>query len=121
MMTPKEVGQRLIELCTGGRFFEAIDTLYADDVVSVEAGEPPMFAKEIRGIEGVRDKNRRWSDMNEVHEVRGDGPWPHDDRFAVRWWFDVTPQGGQRVQFDEIAVYTVRDGKIAKEEFFYDA
>ena len=119
-MTTKEVGQKLIELCTSGHFFEAIDTLYADDIVSVEAAESPMFAREIRGIDGVRDKNKRWSDANEVHSVRADGPWPHQDRFAVRWYFDTTPKGGQRTSFDEIAVYTVRDGKIVKEEFFYD-
>lgn len=118
-MTTMEIGQKLIELCTSGHFFEAIDTLYADDVVSVEAAESPAFAREIRGIEGVRDKNRRWSDMNEVHEVRGEGPWPHQERFAVRWSFDTTPKGGQRMSFDEIAVYTTRDGKIVREEFFY--
>jgi len=120
-MTTREVGKRLIELCLAGHFFEAIDTLYADDVVSVEAADSPLFPREIHGIEGVRDKNHRWSDMHEVHEIRADGPWPHGDRFAVRWAFDVTPKGGERVTFDEIAVYTVRDGKIAREEFFYDA
>lgn len=119
-MTTKEVGQKLIELCTSGHFFEAIDTLYADDIVSVEAAETPMFAGEIHGIAGVRDKNQRWSDANEVHSVRADGPWPHQDRFAVRWEFDVTPQGGQRAKFDEIAVYTVQEGKVVREEFFYD-
>lgn len=121
MMTTKEVGKRLIDLCIRGHFFEALDTLYADDVVSVEAAESPMFAMEIHGLEGVRDKNRRWSEVNEVHVVRAEGPWPHHDRFALRWSFEVTPQGGERVSFDEVAVYTVRDGKIVREEFFYDA
>ena len=29
-MTAKEVGKKLVDLCTSGHFFEAIDTLYAD-------------------------------------------------------------------------------------------
>ena len=118
-MTAKEVGQKLIDLCVSGHFFQAIDTLYDDDIVSVEAAPSELFAMEIHGIAGVRDKNQRWSELNDVHEVRADGPWPHQDRFAVRWYFDVTPKGGARATFDEIAVYTVRDGKIVREEFFY--
>jgi len=30
---------------------------------------------------------------------------------------DSTP--GQRIQLDEVEVYTVKDGKIVKEEYFY--
>ena len=120
-MTAREVGKKLVELCTSGHFFQAIDTLYDENIVSVEAAESPMFAMEIHGLEGVRDKNRRWSDVNEVHSVRAEGPYPHHDKFAVHWYFDVTPQGGQRVTFDEVAIYTIRDGKVVREEFFYDA
>ena len=29
-MTAKEVGKKLVDLCTSGHFFEAIDTLYAE-------------------------------------------------------------------------------------------
>jgi ketosteroid isomerase-like protein len=32
----------------------------------------------------------------------------------------VTPKAtGKRMQMDEVAVYTVRDGKIVEERFFY--
>ena len=27
---------------------------------------------------------------------------------------------GKRMQFEEAALYTVRDGKVVQEEFFYD-
>ena len=124
MMNTKEVGEKLIALCQSGHFFEAIDTLYDENVVSVEAAATPDFPMELRGIQAIREKNQRWSDANEVHSVRGDGPWPHQDRFAIRWAFDVSPVSGpakgQRVQFDEVAIYTVANGKVVKEEFFYD-
>ena len=36
---------------------------------------------------------------------------------------DVTPKEGpmkgHRMQFEEAGLYTVRDGKVAQEEFFY--
>ena len=33
---------------------------------------------------------------------------------------DVTPKAsGERMQMDEVAVYTVKDGKIVQEEFLY--
>ena len=48
------------------------------------------------------------------------GPWPHDDRFIVTYRYDVTNKpSGRRFMMEEAALYTVRDGKIAREEFFY--
>jgi ketosteroid isomerase-like protein len=41
------------------------------------------------------------------------------DQFALRFSMDVTPKGGARLQMDEIGLYTVRDGKIVEERFFY--
>ena len=46
----------------------------------------------------------------------GDAP----DRFGAIFHIDVTNrESGQRIKMSEIAVYTVKDGKIAREEFFY--
>ena len=36
-MTTLEVGKKLVELCKQGKNQEAMDTLYAPDIVSVEA------------------------------------------------------------------------------------
>ncbi len=34
---------------------------------------------------------------------------------------DVTPkESGQRMTMDEMAVYTIKNGKIAEERFFYN-
>ena len=123
-MDTKQVGDRLVELCRQGRNFEAIDELYSDDVVSVEAAENPNFGAELRGRGAIRGKNQWWFENNEVHGAQIDGPFANDDRFAVKYHFDFTrksePMLGQRVSFDEVAVYTVSDGKIVREEFYYN-
>ena len=50
------------------------------------------------------------------------GPYPHDDRFAVRFVYDITHKPSQkRMVMDEVALFTVSNGKIVKEEFFYTA
>lgn len=123
-MSALEVGNRLVELCKSGKGMEAIDQLYADHVVSVEAmqGSPEM-PQQVEGIDAVRGKNEWWYANNEVHGMSIDGPWPHGDRFALKFDLDVTakagPMAGNRMQMSEIALYTVENGKIAREEFFY--
>jgi hypothetical protein len=32
---------------------------------------------------------------------------------------ELTPKGGQRTTMDEVGLYTIKDGKIAEERFFY--
>jgi ketosteroid isomerase-like protein len=70
----------------------------------------------------VRGKNERWGEIHEVHSADIQGPYPHGvDRFAVRFDYDVTNKpSGRRMRMDEVGLFTVDDGKIVKEEFFYD-
>jgi ketosteroid isomerase-like protein len=118
------VGKQLVELCKQGKNFEAIDRLYAPDVVSVEVHGMPELPARMEGIEAVRRKNRWWFENHTMHEG-GDvvGPFPHGDRFIVLFKHDVTakvgPMAGQRMQMEEAGLYTVKDGKIVQEEFFY--
>jgi len=103
---------------------EAIDTLYSDDVVSVEAMDSEEMPAEIRGIAQIRGKNQWWFENNEVHEATAQGPYPHNDKFAVKYSYDITakagPNKGNRMKFDEVAIYTTANGKITREEFFYE-
>ena len=67
-------------------------------------------------------KTQWWSDNHEIHSAAVTGPYPHgEDRFAVRFEYDITNKlSGQRMQMDEVGLFTVDAGKIVKEEFFYD-
>ena len=119
-MSTMEIGKKLVELCKVGKNAEAIATLYSDDIVSVEAGAPPGASAEVSGIAAVKGKSEWWAANHTVHSAAVEGPWPNGDRFIVRFTYDITRlQGGQRVTMDETALYTVADGKIVREEFFY--
>jgi ketosteroid isomerase-like protein len=119
-MTTLEIGKKLVELCKQGKATEVKDTLYSKDIVSVEAGAPPGQSAESRGLEAVHAKGKWWQDNHEIHSASVEGPWPHGDRFIVRFTYDITnkPQN-RRIQMDETALFTVVDGKIVREEFFY--
>ncbi len=121
-MSAQEIGQTLVDLCREGRNLEAVDRLYAADVVSVEAMAPPDGGERTsRGIDAVRGKNQWWIENHEVHGASVAGPFPHgDDRFCVHFAFDVTfKPSGQRFQMEEVALYTLEDGRVTREEFFY--
>ena len=125
-MDTKEIGRKLVDYCRDGLNLDAISSLYSKDIVSVEAMASPTgdFPQEVSGIEKVIDKNKRWYDNNEVHHATAEGPFPNKDRFAVIFHYETSaksgPMKGKRLKFDEVALYTVKNGKIVREEFFYD-
>ena len=52
------------------------------------------------------------------HNVKVEGPYVHGDQFVVRFKMEVTPKGKQRMNLDEVGLYTVQNGKIVEERFF---
>jgi ketosteroid isomerase-like protein len=118
------VGKKLVELCREGKIHEAMDTLYSHHIVSVEAAAGgPAMPQRMEGMEAIKGKATWWETNHEVHKAEVEGPFPHGDRFVVRFKYDVTaksgPMAGKRFTMDEAALYTVKDGKITHEEFFY--
>ena len=119
-MNTLEIGKKLVDLCREGKNEEAVNTLFAADIVSVEAGAPPGQEATTQGIAGVLGNGKWWFDNHIVHSAKVEGPWPHGDRFIVRFSFDVTfKPDNKRFAMEEAALYTVANGKIVKEEFFY--
>lgn len=118
-MKTLDIANKLVELCKQGKADEA-KSLYADDAVSVEAGGPPGQSREAVGLDAIKAKGKWWAENHEMHSASVTGPWPHDDRFIVGFQFDVTPKAtGKRMQMDEMGLFTVMNGKIVREEFFY--
>ena len=121
-MTTAEVATQLVALCREGKFIDAVESLYGDGVVSIEAMDYQGMGREMYGKEAVTAKNRSWFEDNDVHRVSITGPFVSPERFAVWYSFDWTRRAsGERVMLDEVAVYTVVDGKITREEFLYSA
>jgi ketosteroid isomerase-like protein len=119
-MTTQEIADKLVKLCSEGKFQEAVQTLYSPDIVSMEAGAPPGGSRESKGIAAVAAKGEWWVANHEVHSSVVEGPLVAGPYFSVAFKFDVTfkPQG-KRFKMEEIAVYKVADAKIVYEEFFY--
>jgi ketosteroid isomerase-like protein len=117
------IGTRLVNLCDQGKNVDAVQELYADDVVSIEAVSSPGLDRVINGKEAVLGKNTWWIANHEIHDAVHKGPYPHGpDRFAVFFSYDATSkEDGKRTHMDEVGLYTVAGGKIVKEEFFYQA
>ena len=119
-MNTLEIGKQLAELCRQGRNLDALNTLFADDLVSVEAGVPAGMSREAKGLAAVKAKSAWWLENHEIHSAAVTGPWPHDDKFILGFQYDITNKpSGQRMKMDEMALYCVANGKIVREEFFY--
>lgn len=115
-MTVEEIARGLVALCKEGKHREAGETYWAPDVVSREPMGPMPV---VEGIAALRAKHDWWEANATVHGGETHGPYLHGDQFAVRFTLDVTMKDMGRVNMDEIAIYTVRDGKIVEERFFY--
>jgi hypothetical protein len=119
-MTTQEVANRLVNLCSEGKFDQAAAELYSADIVSMEAGAPPGMSRESKGIAAVKAKGDWWIANHEMHSTKVEGPLVAGSHFAVTFKMDVTfkPES-KRFQMEEVAVYKVANGKIVYEEFFY--
>ncbi|MFN7175388.1 MAG: SnoaL-like domain-containing protein [Thermaurantiacus sp.] len=116
-MEIREVAEAFANLLKADRFDEAAIRFWHEDIATYEA-MPGDFA-EVHGRAANLEKAKWWYDNHHVHETRVDGPWVNGDQFALRMAIDVTPKGGERMQMDEIVLYTVRDGKVAEERYLY--
>ncbi len=117
-MNTEEVANKLVELCRKGGFREAMESLYAKDIVSVEAHEMENMPAEMRGIDQVRGKTDWWEKNMEVHSAKIGGPFVARDKFVVQFDIDATEKtSNKRTQMSEVGIYTVKDGKVSREEF----
>jgi ketosteroid isomerase-like protein len=120
-MSTMDIANKLVNLCKQGKNDEALNTLYTDDAVSVEAGMPPGMDPVAKGKAAIKAKGDWWLANHEVHSATVTGPWPHGDMFIAGFQYDVTNKPSkQRFKMDEMALYTTKNGKIIREEFFYD-
>lgn len=119
-MTPQELGKKLVAFCKQGKNIEAIETLYSPEIVSLEALAMPGMQKEMHGVEAIKGKNKWWLENHEIHSSQIEGPFPHGDRIAVFYKYDLTSKmTKKRFMMEEVALYTVKSDKIVREEFFY--
>jgi SnoaL-like protein len=120
VMTPQVIANRLHELCSQGKYDEAQQELYSEDAISVE---PPhaQGLQSVKGLDAIIQKGAQFRDMiEEVHGVSASTPIVAGNNIAMAVIIDATFKGMGKQHMEEIAVYDVKDGKIVKEQFFYD-
>lgn len=121
-MNTQAIAARLVELCRQGKYEQAQDELYADDAVSIEMdGLQPEMARDTRGLEAIREKGRQFNaGIEAMHGGSVGDPIVTGNWFSLVMTMDATFKERGRVDMREICVYQVRDGKIVREQFFYD-
>jgi hypothetical protein len=119
IMNTQEVADRLVELCREGKNVDAINELYADNIVSREPAGSPMEYTE--GKEAVLGKTQHWlSTVEEVHGGEVSDPIVTGNFFSCTMEMDVTYKEHGRMPMNEVCVFEVHDGKITSEQFFYN-
>jgi hypothetical protein len=90
--------------------------------VNVEGADMPNMPATIHGKKAVLEKAEWWMANHTVHSAQVTGPFIglHPDQFAVMFDLDITAkESGQRSRLAELGLYTVKDGKVVREEFLY--
>jgi ketosteroid isomerase-like protein len=117
-MTTAEIAKAFTEMLKAGDHHGAAAQFNAADIVSLEAMEGPMAR--VEGTVAVKAKSDWWYDNNIVHSSTAEGPYVNGDQFAVQFAMDITDKAsGNRMQMNEVGLYTVKNGKIAEEKFMY--
>lgn len=117
-MTTQEVANRLIELCRKGQILESQQELFADDVTSLEPVHTPNHIT--IGKEAVMAKGRQFASMiEERHSGSFEDPIVAGNYFSFVCKLDATLKDQGRINWDEICVFGVKDGKVVSEQFFY--
>lgn len=121
--TLKSIADAVVESNRNDDVESLLKAHYAQDCVSVEAASMGEMPRAAEGLDAIRAKHAWWTANMEMHGGEVEGPYLFEpDRFAVRYTMDVTDKtSGERSQAAEIGVYTLKDGKIVREEFFYEA
>jgi hypothetical protein len=122
MTTVHDVARDFTALLRLGQFEAAGQKYWADAVASVEPADLPTgFPALVSGIDAARDKARFRFGTGRIDDLRIDGPFVTGDQFALFLDMLITDAASGSAQpFAEIATFTVRDGRIIEERFFYD-
>jgi hypothetical protein len=119
-MNSAKIAAQLVALCRQGKLVEAIEALYADDAVSIEAADYQGLGRETHGKSAILEKNAAWLRDNEVNGFPVEGPYFSPEHIAILFTFDFTRRAsGERLKFAAAALYTMPSGKVVREEFLY--
>ncbi len=114
--TPAEIGAAVVAHLNSGATSDRPlwDKFWSDAVESIEGSG--MGWKGRRAMEAKCEEFMR---ENEILGCRATGPFVGATGFAVHIEVELKPKGGEVMRMKEVAVYTVKNGKVVREEFMY--
>lgn len=118
-MTTQEVADRLVNLCREGKHEQVVQELYAPNIVSIEPeGAPNQI---VEGLEAIIAKGKQFdSRIEKVNSSFISDPVVAENFFSCSMLMNVNMKGVPvPVDMHEVCVYTVNNGKIVQEQFFY--
>jgi hypothetical protein len=121
MTTIEDIAREYTTMLREGQFAAAGDRYWACDISSIDpvvVGAAPRAS--VRGKHAASQKCAARFAGTCIDELAIDGPFITGNQFAL--FVDVVlvdSATGTRRPFSEIALFTVRDGQIAEERFFY--
>lgn len=111
----RALAQRIVDV-TLSDDDEAILGLYAADVESSEAGNPPDV-----GIEALRAKYVGWRNMTSATAFEPRSVVVDGNVIVIEWLGRVTlAASGRQVDMREVAIHEIRNGRIVREAFYYN-
>ncbi len=120
-MTTQEVAARYYELIQMHQYEQIQDELYAPDAVSIEPKNDSNLPLVVTGIDALRQKEGLFfSQVEAIHGSYMSEIVVSTFFFSMMTGMDVSMRGKQRKNKEQICVFEVREGKIVKEQFFYD-
>lgn len=114
---PEAIGKSLVEMFNKGQFSQIEAKWWSPAIESIEG-----FGMAWKGRAAVESKNSNWMSQNTVRGASAEGPYVGATGFSVKFRMDVEEMAtNKRTIMEEIGVYTVKNGKIIREEFMYGA
>lgn len=106
---------QLNQLILAGRFMDAFDRFYAEDIVMQENTSPPIAGR-------VRNREREQAFFGSIDTARIEliGAAIGDGVTYSEWVFDLSFKDGRRIRMTEVSARRWRDGLVVHERFYYD-
>lgn len=119
-MTTEEIAKKLIAYCKEGQWEQAYKELYSPNIKSMEPTAEGGWDT-VEGMDGLAKKAEQWHNMvSGFHSSEISEPLVADNYITCVMKTNLTFKGqNEPTQMDEICLYTVKDGKIVVEQFFY--
>lgn len=92
-------------------------SLYAD---SIESEEVVAGSRPVLGIEALRNKGEVWDKRVSDARWHARNLWCDGQTVIIEWEAHLTLKGGRKALHREVAIHEIRNGKIARERYYYD-